>query len=203
MLQKSETALLLTDVPSFASMYTQLASSIGVKLITEEEWNNRYRIREDVVILGSKYLKNINEAYYNKAVLILRSDESPSQFIKMGISRFIFDHQNQRELAVALFFEEPVVMKSSTSEVAEIIKESGLPYFRRGEYDFQFDKGIFMYKGKQIYLCNSQKQYLAQWLLAGRKDNSKRMTLYGLRKKFGADFLADIDRFGNEVRRIK
>ena len=47
-----------------------------------------------------------------------------------------------------------------------------------------------------IYLTDSSKKYLAQWLLNGLKDNSKRMILCNLRKKFGKDFLSDIDRFG-------
>ena len=57
-----------------------------------------------------------------------------------------------------------------------------------GDYDFQFDKNTFRYKGKSIYLCGSQKAYLASWLLNAHKDNSKRMILCNLRKKFGADF---------------
>lgn len=203
MLRKCKTVLLLTDVASFASLYTQLADSVGVKLIVEEEWNDRYRVKEDVVILGSKYLDSLNKAYYSKAVIILKSGENPAQYIKMGISRFVFNYENQMELLVALFSEEPVVIRSYTMDIADIVKECGVPHFCSGDYDFRFDKGIFMYKNKQIYLCESQKQYLAQWLLAGKKDNSKRMTLCNLRKKFGADFLADIDRFGNEVRRIK
>ena len=47
-----------------------------------------------------------------------------------------------------------------------------------------------------IYLTNTIKKYLAQWLLNGKKDNSKRMILHNLRKKFGNDFLSDVDRFG-------
>lgn len=63
--------------------------------------------------------------------------------------------------------------------------------------------GIFFYKGKPIYLTSAHKKYLAEWLLTGNKDNSRRMILCNLRKKFGVDFLADIDRFGQPKRRIE
>ena len=53
-----------------------------------------------------------------------------------------------------------------------------------------------MYKGKAIYVTKAQKRYLADWLLNGHKDNSKRVLLFELRKKFGNDFLREVDRHG-------
>lgn len=203
MLEKCETALLISDVPSFANMYKELAKSVGVEMATDSGWCNRYRVTQDVVILGSKHLEEVNEAYYPKLVLILKSGESPATYIKKGITRFVFDHNNQYELLVALFRAEAIVVHAKSKEVTRIVQDYGNPLFCSGKYEFHFDKDIYIYKDKPIYLCESQKKYLAQWLLGGHKDNSKRMTLCNLRKKFGAEFLADIDRFGQERRKIK
>lgn len=196
MLEKCKTVILISDVPSFCNMFNSLAESIGVKLISEPSWNKMYRIDQDLLITGSAHIEQINEAYLSKVVLILKPGESPAKFIKLGINRFIFDYENQYELLVALFKEVPVVVHSKSIEVKDIVGNSGTAIFCEGDYDFRFNRDIYKYKDKPIYLCESQKRFLAQWLLAGHKDNSKRMTLCNLRKKFGADFLADVDRFG-------
>lgn len=200
MLEKVKTALLISDRHSFFDSYRSLAGSVDVEMKVEGKWNNRYRIVEDVVIFGSGHIDEINEAYYNKSVLILKEGESPAPYIKRGIAHFIFDFQNKYELLVALFREEPVIIHSSVKELKEILKNYS-PAFRTKLYDFRFDQDIFKYKGKPIYLCDSQKRFLAEWLLAGHKENRKRMILCNLRKKFGEDFLKDIDRFGHEARR--
>lgn len=196
MLEKCSTALLITDVESFSDTYRQLACDIDVKLRIESEWNSMYRSDEDVIILGSKYLDRLNKAYVSKAVVILKSNESPAPYIKKGIEKFIFDYTNQYELILALFKKETLVLHSSSDDLKKIIKDSGLTSFCLGNYDFKFDMNRYKYKGKLIYLVDSQKRYLAEWLLNGYKDNRKRMLLCNMRKRFGADFLKDIDRFG-------
>ena len=196
MLQKVSKALLISDVASFYNNYSALAEDIGVTLSVEPDWNSKYRVAADVVILGSKNIEKLNKAYYPKAVLILKEGESPAPFIKMGITRFIFNYKNKYELLTALFRVEPVIIHAADSDYDEIVKSSDVLSFCYGDYDFRFDKSQFRYKGKMIYLTDSSKKYLAQWLLNGIKDNSKRMILCNLRKKFGEDFLSDIDRFG-------
>lgn len=196
MLTKCETALVISNQPAFFEPYRKLAESIGVKLITEPEWNTRYRVNADVVVLGSKHLDELSEQYYCKAVVILSTNESPALYIKRGVTRFIFDYKNQYELIVALFREEPIVINTQARGVAEAVADSGAPSFCYGDYEFKFSKDVYFYKGRQIYLQPAQKKYLAEWLLVGNKDNKKRMVLCNLRKKFGDKFLADIDRFG-------
>lgn len=197
MLVKCESVLLLSDVASFSNMYRQLADEVNVNIVVESEWSERYRVKQDLVILGSKYLDKLNSMYYPNAVLILKSDELPYPFIQKGITRFIFDYQNVRELFTALFKPETVMVNTGSLPLEDILKDSAVYNFSYGNYDFKFDKDKFFYKGKPIYLARAQKRYLAEWLLNGHKDNSKRMLLCNLRKKFGADFLKDIDRFGN------
>jgi hypothetical protein len=196
MLIKCKSALLLSDVESFSKAYKMIAEEVGVELKVERDWSERYRLAEEVIILGSKYLDKLNSMYYPNAILILKSGESPYPFMQKGITRFIFDYQNKYELFTALFKPEPVTVHSSHLPLEEIIKDSSVWNFTYGDYDFKFDKDKYFYKGKQLYLANAQKRYLAEWLLNGHKDNSKRMILCIMRKKFGQEFLADIDRFG-------
>lgn len=196
MLKKVTKALLLSDVPSFTDNYKALASDVGVDLLVEKEWNNKFRVSSDIVILGSKFLKDLNKTYYSEAVLILKEGESPSSYIKEGITRFIFNYKNTYELLCAFYKPEDVIIHASDSELTDIIKECNVKSYQFAEYDFQFDKNKFFYKGKPIYLSESAKRYLAEWLLNGHKDNKKRMILCNLRKRFGADFLINVDRFG-------
>ena len=196
MLNKCTTALLLSDVPSFSTMYKTLAESIGVQMKVEAEWKDTYRANQDVIILGSKYLDKVNRAYYPKTVIILKPSENPARYIKEGIGHFIFDYQNQYELLVALFKQETLVIHSSSLELKNLIKSSSITSFCFKDYDFKFDKNQYNYKGKPVYFTDSQKEYLADWLLNGFKDNKKRMVIFTLRKKFGQDFLKDVNRFG-------
>lgn len=196
MMHKVSKALLISDVASFYENYEALSEDIGVNLQVESEWNARYRVNADVIILGSKNLESLNKTYYPMTVLILKEGESPAPYIKMGITRFIFNYKNKFELLTALFRPDPVIIHDADSEYIDIVKTSDVMSFCCGNYNFRFDKSQFKYKGKVIYLTDSSKKYLAQWLLNGHKDNSKRMILCNLRKKFGKDFLSDIDRFG-------
>ena len=196
MLVKINKALLISSAAAFAERYRAIAEDIGVMLQVESEWNIRYRVTADVVILGSKHLENLNEMYYNKAILILNEDESPAPYIDKGITRFIFDYRNDFELQTALYRLEPIISHVTDLEYDDILKHSSTMEFCCGDYDFKFLQNQFYYKGKMIYLTNAIKKYLAQWLLNGKKDNSKRMILCNLRKKFGNDFLSDVDKHG-------
>lgn len=196
MLKKCKYALLLTDVTSFANTYRQVADEADVNLTVESEWAERFRVKQDVVILGTKYLDKLNEMYYERAVLILKAEESPFPYVQKGITRFIFDYQNQYELFLALFKEEPVFVSYASRDMEDMLKEYNTNSFRQGVYDFDFRADSYCYKGKPIYLTKAQKRYLADWLLSGHKDNSRRMIIHNLRKRFGNDFLREVNRFG-------
>lgn len=204
MLTKSTNALLISAQPDFSDKYVALAKSVGVTLSVESNWSLKFRVKEEVVILGGKHLGELNPVYYEKAVVILGEGESPAPYMKQGINRFIFNYKNSYELILALHYvETKVVVSKTSSAIVDAINDSGLTRFQFHDYDFKFDRGVFFYKDKPIYLTDGQRRYLAQWLLTGNKDNSKRMILCKLRKKFGEDFLSDIDRFGQPKRRIK
>ena len=196
MLKKCNSVLLLTEVDSFASMYKQLAEELEVDISVESDWNLRYRLSADVIILGSKYLEKVHPDYYSKAVIILKEDEKPISFIKKGITKFIFNYHDLRELALALFYQEPVYVNVSSRDLQDVVASYSAKTFSISFYEFDFVTDTYRYKGKPIYLSKSQKRYLADWLLGGRKDNKKRQYLFTLRKKFGEEFLADVDRHG-------
>lgn len=196
MLYKVRKALLLTDVPSFAHAYKKAAQEAGVLLTVESEWKPLYRITGEVVIAGSKYLDSINPAYYSATVLILKENESFIPYIEKGINRFIFNYQNKNELISAFYAAEKTVIHATSKDLEQVIKDSETTRYALGDYDFNFVTNKFKYRGKAIYLPESHKKFLAEWLLNGHKDNSRRMIVCNLRKKLGADFLKDIDRFG-------
>lgn len=196
MLNRCSSALLLTDVKSFADTYRALAEEAGISLYVDNDWNVKYRVAQDIVILGSKYLDKLNRAYYTNAVVILKKDESPATYIAQGINHFIFDYTNVNELVFAFYKQEKVIVHSTSADLKTLMQDCNIFNFQFGEYDFKFDRNKFMYKNKPIYFNDSAKRYLIEWLLNGHKDNKKRMILCNLRKKFGDEFLRDVDRFG-------
>ena len=196
MLKKVKSAFLITDVSAFAHNYTVLAEDAGVLLRTESCWNKRYRINADVVIFGSKHFESINEIYYPISVMLLKEEENPFPYIEKGVTRFIFNYRNNNELLYALYVEESALVKDSSSEYEEMINSYKIQKYKFGDYDFDFKADRFQYKGKLLYIGSASKKYLAEWLLLGHKDNSKRMFLCNMRKKFGESFLKDVDRFG-------
>ena len=82
MLEKCNSALLISEVESFSETYETIARDIGVDMTVEKEWKPQYRMSKDVVILGSKYLSDLNKAYYPMAVVILKRGENPVPYIK-------------------------------------------------------------------------------------------------------------------------
>lgn len=193
MLRTCSSALLLSGVPHFVSHISEIAKDVGVELEVSDEWNINYRLNCEVIVCGSKYLPLIDSVNYSKVRLILKTNETVSEFVEMGITHFIFDYNNTKEVAFAFFTDE---ISSDTDTVYNIMTSSGKTCFTNDRYDFNFKMAKFKYCGVGIYLRESEKLYLADWLLLGHKDNSKRVLLCRLRKKFGKAFMQDVDRFG-------
>ena len=196
MLDRCKSALLISSSKDFADRYISLARKAEVSLTVESSWNVNYRVSKDVVILGSKHLPKLNKAYYPCAVVILSTDENPEPYIAMGIQHFIFDYLNDKELLFAFYKANAVIIHSRSTDLATILKDSSATRYCFSDYDFDFSNNRFIYKGLPIYLADTQKAFLADWLLNGYKDNKRRMVLCNLRKKFGSEFLKDIDRHG-------
>ena len=196
MQKKCSSALLLTNIDSFARFCTECTEELNVSLRVENEWNYNFRVTEEVILCGSKYLDVINEKFYSKVVLILKDNESPFPFMQKGITRFVFNYNNRVELMYAFYKQEKVYIKQEAESVKSVLDTVHTLVFKKGEYDFDFGKDRFYFQNKGIYLTKTEKVYLANWLLSGKKDNKQRGTLCRLRKKFGDIFLDNVDRFG-------
>lgn len=185
-MEKVKSVLLITEVDSFAREYEALAEEVEVTIDTAFDWNTRYRVQDDIIICGSKFLDRIHVEYYNKVTLILKQGESPFQYMKLGINNFIFDYKNHNELLFAFY-----------RKTDALVQEYSTVIFHKEDYNFRWDLDLFEYRNERIYLTKGEKSYLYSWLIAMKKDNNKRSMIFNMRKKFGKDFLADVDRHGN------
>ena len=186
---------MLSNVPSFVKYISDISADLGIELDTADVWNINYRLNAEVIICGSKYIPYINVVDYDKVRLILKTNETVAEFIEMGITHFIFDYNNTKEVAFSFFFDAE---EKQTDEmtVTDIINKTKISRFTKGKYDFNFLTNTFKYDGVGIYLRESEKIYIAKWLFLNIKENSKRILLFNMRKKFGKDFMQDIDRLG-------
>lgn len=196
MLKVCSSALLLSGVPSFVKYVNEIADDIETVVESAEEWNIGYRVNADVIICGSKYIDSIGEEDYDKIRLVLKSDETVMPFIRKGITHFIFDYTNKREVAFAMFIDTEETVKEDLT-ISNIMAKSGKSIFRNEKYFFNFSSDAFRYRNTGIYLRRSEKEYLARWVLLGEKDNGKRILLYKMRQRFGKEFMQDVDRKGN------
>lgn len=195
MLRICSKALLLSSVSKFVSRISSIASDIDVELEVSEEWNTGYRMDAEVIICGSKYLDSISTDDYDKVRLVLKTDETVAVFLEMGITHFIFDYTNDKEVAFSFFVEETEKQIDEMS-LEDILCKTHRKVYEEGKYDFNFGTNSFKYDGVGIYLTEGEKAYLAKWLFLGNKENEKRILLYKMRKKFGKSFMKDIDRLG-------
>lgn len=196
MLKVCSSALLLSGVPSFVKYVNEIADDIETVVESAEEWNIGYRVNADVIICGSKYIDCIGKEDYDKIRLVLKSDETVMPFIRKGITHFIFDYTNKREVAFAMFIDTEETVKEDLT-ISNIMAKAGKNIFRNEKYFFNFSSDAFRYRNTGIYLRRSEKEYLARWVLLGDKDNGKRILLYKMRQRFGKEFMQDVDRKGN------
>lgn len=193
--------MLITNDNALVERYTALAIEAEIDLKIERIWKPIYRVNTDVVIATSDRLYDIHPIFYTDLSLILNKGELPFNYMNQGVTRFIFDKDNDTELLFA-FYKSDVVLPETpvqavkTEALNEVLATCSMVTFREGNYNFNFDLNQFKYKDKEIYLSDKDKIYLAKWLLKGNRDSNKRVTLCNLRKKFGKDFLKDIDRYG-------
>lgn len=194
MLKTCSSAFLLTNSLSIEKEYRTIAKACEVDLVVENDWNERYRIVQDCIITDSTLLSKINKSYYNNVSLVLKDKETFLPY-RDKISHFIFNSEDARELMFA-FLIKPAKIDKQLFGINEIIEKANTTVYKHGDYDFQFEKDRFLYKGRAIYLTLAQKKFLAEWLLNGKKDNTKRMYICTMRKGMGKAFLSDIDIVG-------
>lgn len=198
MLRKCSKVLLLSNDASLIAEMLSLAKASDVALNISNDWNEHYRVNEEVIICEEDYLDLLDESYYQSVVLVLKEGSSFIPYMSK-VNRFIFNKDNAQELAFALMKEEVKCMISNSLTLKEILDVSNTVSFKCGRYDFDFLKDTFKFNDKAIYLTKTEKVYLAKWLLLGDKDNEKRMLIFKLRKRLCSDFLKDVDRLGQYI----
>lgn len=195
MLKRCSSAFLLTSSLSLEKEYRTIAKACDVSLTVETDWNERYRITQDCIITDAQMIGKINKVYYAITSLVLTERETFLPYME-SISRFIFDATDARELMFAFLL--PAVRAEGTElSLSALLEQSNTSVYTHGSYDFHFEQDRFLYKGRAIYLTQAQKKFLANWLLYGKKDNTKRMYICTMRKGIGKDFLSDIDMVGH------
>lgn len=188
MQRKCSSVMLLTENPGYASFVEKVAKEYDVGFNTETTWRLSRKLSQDLILCSGKWVERVNNLVYSRVVVILKSNESPLPYLKVGIQNFIFGYKetNQFEYIFNKKFELPV-----------IAEEEGV--FIEGDYRFDFSRDEFIYKGRSIYVSRAEKEYLSIWLLSGMKDNTKRYHLWNMRKRFGREFLTEVSRTGELI----
>lgn len=192
MLRKCSSVMLITDVESYSDFFQEICDKADIKLHSVFMWNSNYRLKEDLIFCGSKFLCDISESYYPYTVVILKPEEDFKPLIEMGIRKFIFTFNNVNEILYSFLTENKV----ENDSLHDLLKEVENKKFVTDKYSFDFESNRFLYNGYGIYLRKAEKLYLAKWLLLKKKDNSKRNILYNIRHRLDGEFLKDINRFG-------
>ena len=193
MLVSSKTALLLSKDTDFIARYETVAQMCNVELTVRSEWNERYRINQDVVIAEGELASLVASEYKNRLVLVFSGSIAE---MRAKADRFIFNKENLQELIYAFLKIDNSVKVKDTRSVTSIVISSGRSVFKEADYDFDFANSTFRYKGKEIYVSEGQKIVLAKWLLLGERGNNCYVQIHQMRKKLGKDFLSDINKYG-------
>lgn len=188
MQRKCSSIILLTENHDYASFVENQAGLYDIDFTSDTVWRLSRKLKQDLILCSGKWLDEISSFLFDRVVVILKSNESPLPYIRMGIQNFIFSYKDvfQFEYIFNKSFELPVKAE-----------EKGL--YCNGDYRFDFSREEFFYKGKSIYVSKAEKEYLSLWLLSGIKDNTKRYHLWNMRKRYGNGFLKEVSRTGECV----
>lgn len=188
MQRKCSSIILLTENHDYASFVENVAKGNDIDFTSDTVWRVSRKLTQDLILCSSKWLGKISILIYDRVVVILKSNESPLPYIRMGIQNFIFGYKD-------VFQFEYIFNKKL--ELPVKAEEKGL--YCEGDYRFDFSREEFFYKGRSIYVSRAEKEYLSLWLLSGIKDNTKRYHLWNMRKRFGKEFLKEVSRTGELI----
>ena len=197
MLVSNSTALLLTKDEDFINKYKTVAQMCDVTLTVQSEWNKNYRVTQDVIIAEAEFASLIADTYRSKLVLVFTGSIAD---MRTKADRFIFNKENLQELIYAFLKIDNSVKVKDTRSVTSIVLSSGRSSFKEADYDFDFASSVYKYKGKEIYVSEAQRVLLAKWLLLGERNHCLSAQLYLMRKKFGKDFLSNINKYGEVIK---
>lgn len=183
MLSACNSILLLTKSKSFVEYIKDIADKCEVKVHSRDEWNPLYRVTEDKILCSSEWKDLINENNIKKTVILLKEGESFVKAKNKGFEQFVFNVKDERQIMYA-FLTVKQVKKAVNISVGNFVDK---------DYRFDFTENCFYYKNMGIYLSETERNYIGNWLLKGFKDNNKRHLLFNLRKRYGKEFLSEYD----------
>lgn len=194
MLKTCSKFTLITEDKWIQNAYDVISRNCDLRMKVCEKWDIKNRCDDDLIVCDSFFADTISDDYTHKTVIILKEGESFVPYRKR-FDRFVFNRENKNELTYALLrikldFKQEI---AELTTIGSIIKEAGESVYSSGDYFFDFGNGVYKYKGKGIFLTEGNKIMLARWLLLHIKNGNARTQAYQLRRKFGADFLKDIN----------
>ena len=98
MVISNKNALLLSKDADFISRYETVAQMCNVELTVRSEWNERYRISQEVVIAEGELASLVASEFKNRLVLVFSGSIAE---MRATADRFIFNKENLQELIYA------------------------------------------------------------------------------------------------------
>lgn len=140
----------------------------------------------DLIVCEEDALEEIGE--HNGIILLLKATTKIKQFIGQ-VNKFIRHGVSYEEFSMFLYIpSEPVLLKIEEDGIEKLVP-SGVKELNYGDLYINFEQGIYVYQGKEIYLTKKEKEYLMKFFFTEENLSKDRVILHRARKKFGKDFL--------------
>ena len=140
----------------------------------------------DLIVCEEETLEDIGD--HNGIILLLKATTKIKQFIGR-VNKFIRHGVSYEEFSMFLYVpSEPVLLKIEEDGIEKLVP-SGVKELNYGDLYINFEQGIYVYQGKEIYLTKKEKEYLMKFFFTEENLSKDRVVLHRARKKFGKDFL--------------
>lgn len=140
----------------------------------------------DLIVCEEDVLEEIGD--HNGIILLLKATTKIKQFIGR-VNKFIRHGVSYEEFSMFLYIpSEPVLLKIEEDGIEKLVP-SGVKELNYGDLYINFEQGIYVYQGKEIYLTKKEKEYLMKFFFTEENLSKDRVVLHRARKKFGKDFL--------------
>ncbi len=140
----------------------------------------------DLIVCEEDALEEIGD--HNGIILLLKATTKIKQFIGR-VNKFIRHGVSYEEFSMFLYIpSEPVLLKIEEDGIEKLVP-SGVKELNYGDLYINFEQGIYVYQGKEIYLTKKEKEYLMKFFFTEENLSKDRVILHRARKKFGKDFL--------------
>ena len=181
-------AVIVSKDEELIVIFKKVAKELDVKLSVIDSYK-KTNSKSKYIIDSDCYSKPVRRASY-----ILRNRDIKEVYKYCTDIIFDFRDENQVFLAFTNYINLPEVREKRRrkEEVFALLKR-GKTVFKTDDYDFNFKCGTYLYKGEAIYLSNTEQVYVKRKvfnLVRGSRANDKSIK-YGLRKKFGKEFLKE------------